>query len=224
MKVMWTKPTGILYVLISTLGDVSGCHINPYVSLSFFLRRELSGLELVLYIVCQVAGGIVGAFMAHGMFKGCTNTAPEKCITSGRAVGKFDGKDRSTDGEFFSEIVATFLLLFIILSCLGRRDKERIPMAVGLYIQAGYFFTSSTSFANGAVTIGRMFTDSFASIAPSSAGRFIAGQLIGVILVLPFFSFLQEQKLPADSIAVLLRRRKICCPKPASSNSLGHTA
>lgn len=159
-----------LGVLILLLAPVSGAHFNPVVSLADTLlgRRTGTGLparELSVYLPAQLAGGIGGAILAHAMF-----ATPTAISTT----------DRATPATFLAEIVATagLVLLIIGLSRTGR-PAPVIATAVGAYIGAAYWFISSTSFANPAVTIGRIFTDTFAGIAPSSALPFLGAQILG---------------------------------------------
>jgi glycerol uptake facilitator-like aquaporin len=133
---------GILFVLITVFGKVSGAHFNPLVSLSFCLRREMDVLPCIVFVVVQTAGCIVGTVAAHAMFQNHTGAA-------------FDGKSRESGGEVFGEVVATFGLLLTIHGCLLTGQKREIPMAVALFVTAGYWFTSSTAFANPAVTVGQ---------------------------------------------------------------------
>lgn len=180
---------GILFVLITIMGGISGAHFNPLVSICFFLKRELPLANTLLHIFFQFAGAITGAYAAHAMFM--------------KRNGEFDGKDRDTDGEFFAEIVATIGLLMTIFGSL--RAKAGVAFAVALFITAGYWFTSSTSFANPAVTVGRCFTDTFAGISPKSLKTYICGQLIGLLFGLPFCEYLFLDKSPLAAIAVLAR-------------------
>ncbi|WP_454117201.1 aquaporin [Microbacterium aurum] len=159
-----------LGVLILLLAPVSGAHFNPVVSLADTLlgRRTGTGLparELSVYLPAQLAGGIGGAILAHAMF-----ATPTAISTT----------DRATPATFLAEIVATagLVLLIIGLSRTGR-PAPVIATAVGAYIGAAYWFISSTSFANPAVTIGRIFTDTFAGIAPSSVLPFLGAQILG---------------------------------------------
>lgn len=159
-----------LAVLILLLGPVSGAHFNPVVSLADTLlgRRHRTGLPLPLlglYIVAQVGGAILGAMLANAMFE-----IPTSIATTARA----------TPGTFLAEIVATAgLVLLIIGLARAHRSTPVIAAAVCAYIGAAYWFTSSTSFANPAVTIGRIFTDTFAGIAPTSVLPFVAAQILG---------------------------------------------
>ena len=159
-----------LGVLIAVLMPISGAHINPAVSLAILLRREISGGEAAVYVIAQLLGGMAGVALAHVMF--------------GRAVLEISGNDRLTTGTFVGEIVATAGLIAMILLLVQRGSSSVIPLVVPAWIGAGYVFTSSTSFANPAVTLGRMFTDSFAGISPLSGLGFMAAQLVGIAVAL----------------------------------------
>ncbi len=194
-----------LAVLLLLLGPVSGAHFNPVVSLADTLldRRHGTGMPLplsVFYIVAQVAGAILGAMLANAMFE-----IPTSIATTARA----------TAGTFLAEIVATAGLVLLIFGLArARRTAPTIAAAVGAYIGAAYWFTSSTSFANPAVTIGRIFTDTFAGIAPTSVLPFLAAQLfgagIGVALAVLLFP---RATVTADDLAVT---RTLTDPKEAS--------
>jgi glycerol uptake facilitator-like aquaporin len=163
-----TIPTGaILAVLILTLGPVSGAHLNPAVTLSFALQREIGGHEALAYVGAQIVGGIAGAWCAHLMFE-------EPLLMLAATV-------RTGTGQWVGEIVATFGLVATIIACVRLRPAAVAP-AVGLYITAAYWFTSSTSFANPAVTIARSLSDTFAGIRPADAPAFVAAQCVGAIL------------------------------------------
>jgi glycerol uptake facilitator-like aquaporin len=163
-----TIATGaMLFVLIAALGSVSGAHFNPAVTLVMRLRGELSTGDAMLYVLTQFAAGILGVWAAHLMFD-----AP---------IIELGVKLRTGPGQWLGEAIATFGLLFTILATLRSRP-ERVAPAVGLYITAGYWFTSSTSFANPAITVARALTDSFSGIAPASVPAFIAAQLTGAVL------------------------------------------
>lgn len=159
-----------LGVLIAVLMPISGAHINPAVSLAILLRREISGGEAAVYVIAQLLGGMGGVALAHVMF--------------GRAVLEISGNDRLTTGTFVGEIVATAGLIAIILLLVQRGSASLLPLVVPAWIGAGYVFTSSTSFANPAVTLGRMFTDSFSGISPLSGLGFMAAQLLGIAVAL----------------------------------------
>lgn len=154
-----------LPVLILIFGPVSGAHFNPVVSLVDSASGLRSWRDTALYIPTQIIGCILGAILANLMF--------------GEPAISISSHERLTPGGFLAEIVATAGLILVIF-VLARTGRAHLtPAAVGAYIGAAYFFTSSTSFANPAITIGRMFSDSFAGIAPSSAPGFIAAQLVG---------------------------------------------
>ncbi len=165
-----TIATGaILAVLITILGPVSGAHFNPAVSLIFRLRGELDNWGLLAYVVAQMLGGVAGTALAHAMFE-LTLLTPSVNIRSGH-------------GQFIAEMVATFGLVLTILGGIRYR-RDAVPMLVGLYITAGYWFTASTSFANPAVTLARSLTDSFSGIRPADMPLFWAAQIFGAILAL----------------------------------------
>ncbi|UYY83692.1 aquaporin family protein (plasmid) [Arthrobacter sp. YA7-1] len=158
-----------LTVLILVFGPVSGAHFNPVVSLAdwFLGRRSGSGLslpDLGLYILAQIAGAIGGSVLANAMFEVGTSIST---------------KERATAGHLLAEVVATAGLILLIFSLAATKRGALAAPAVGAYIGAAYWFTSSTSFANPAVTIGRIFSDTFAGIAPGSVPPFIAVQLLG---------------------------------------------
>lgn len=162
-----TLPTGaILVVLITVLGPISGAHFNPAVSLVFALRRELSWSLLALFVLAQCAGGIGGSWLAHAMFE--------------QDILQFSLKVRTGQAQWLAEVVATFGLVAVILGGLKARASA-IPWLVGLYITAAYWFTASTSFANPAVALGRIFTDTFAGIRPVDLPAFVFAQAVGAV-------------------------------------------
>lgn len=175
-----TIPTGaILFVLITMLGPVSGAHFNPAVSLAFTLRKELAIPKAVQFVLAQIAGGILGCLLANYMFE--------------LDVFQISEKVRTGPSQWVSEITATVGLLLTIFVCL-RSKPDAIPAAVGLYITAAYWFTSSTSFANPAVAISRMFSNTFAGIRPQDAALFILFQIIGVLVALAISKWLLEEE------------------------------
>lgn len=177
-----TLATGAaLVVLILIFGPISGAHFNPVVSLSFVLQRKLPWSEFLAYIIVQIIGGVAGAMLAHIMF---SLPLIESSTHARTGIGIWTG-----------EIVASFGLLATILGCLKKRP-ETVPYAVGLFITAGYWFTSSTSFANPAVTIARSLTDTFSGIRPEDVGGFIAAQIIGALLATAVFRWLWYQPQP----------------------------
>ncbi len=174
-----TIPTGaILVVLILVFGPISGAHLNPAVTLAFTIRREISVQNSVLYVIAQVVGGISGVLVAHVMFD---NPLIDPSTTARTGIGQWVG-----------EFVATFGLVGTILGCLKSRP-EAVPYAVGLYITAAYWFTSSTSFANPAVTIARGFSNTFAGIQPVDIAAFVGVQLLAACLATLFFNWLLRE-------------------------------
>jgi glycerol uptake facilitator-like aquaporin len=163
----------ILYVIITTLGPISGAHFNPAVTLAFLLRGEISVSDAIPYAVVQIIGGILGVWAAHIMFD--------------LSILQASTTDRTGMSLWFSEALATFGLLFVIFGGLKSRP-DAVPTLVALYITGAYWFTSSTSFANPAVTIARGFSDTFAGINPTNIPMFIVMQIVGVgvaALILP---------------------------------------
>jgi arsenate reductase len=165
-----TATAAALVALIIALGPVSGAHFNPVVSVADALFGRLTGHDVAPYIAAQVAGAVSGSMVANMMFE---LPAVEWSTTA-----------RSGGGLWLAEVVATLGLLLVIFGVVRSGRVGAAPFAVGAYIGAAYFFTASTSFANPAVSIGRMFTDTFAGIAPSSVPAFVAFQLLGAGLAL----------------------------------------
>jgi glycerol uptake facilitator-like aquaporin len=160
-----TMATGaMLFVLITMLGPVSGAHFNPAVSLVMATRRELAWRDVLPYILVQIGFGILGAWAAHLMFE-----VPILQVSSHARTGI---------GQWTGEAIATFGLILTIIGTVRHRPQW-IPASVALYITAAYWFTSSTSFANPAITIARSLTNSFSGIAPSDVPMFIVAQLAG---------------------------------------------
>ncbi|MCR6636868.1 MIP/aquaporin family protein [Devosia sp.] len=171
-----TVATGaILVVLISTLGPISGAHFNPAVSLVFALRRELPVRDAGFYALVQVIGGVLGAMVAHAMFALPLLQASTRVRTGG--------------GQWLSEGIATFGLVATILAGI-RFERKAVPLLVGLYITAAYWFTASTSFANPAVAIARSITDTFSGIRPLDLPGFVAAQVAGALIALTLMSWL----------------------------------
>lgn len=163
-----TLATGaILIVLIATLGPVSGAHFNPAVTLAFAVRGQIAAGAAAAYILAQLAGALAGVWAAHLMFD----------------MGVFQESLRGRTGpaQAFSEGIATFGLVLFIFLGIRHRPKD-VAWIVGLYIVAAYWFTASTSFANPAVTVGRMLTDTFSGIRPNDVPLFLAVQLTGALL------------------------------------------
>lgn len=162
-----TAATGaILFVLITMLGPISEAHMNPAVTLVMRLRGQIGTETAIAYLVAQLVGGVLGVWIAHLMF--------------GVPILQLSAKVRTGPGQWAGEAVATFGLILTILGTAKMRPGH-IPASVALYITAAYWFTSSTSFANPAITIARSLSESFAGIAPSCVPAFIAAQLIGAV-------------------------------------------
>ena len=160
-----TLATGaILFVLIAMLGPVSGAHFNPAVTLVMAGRRVLPWRDVAPYILAQLIGGILGVWAAHLMFD--------------LPILQYSMKARTGIGQWTGELVATFGLILTILGTLRHRPAA-VPAAVALYISAAYWFTSSTSFANPAITIARSLSNTFAGIAPQDVPLFVLAQLVG---------------------------------------------
>lgn len=175
-----TIATGaILFVMITMLGPISGAHMNPAVSLVAASRGELRRFDAACYVLAQLTFGILGAWAAHLMFELPTLQLSVKARTGlGQAVG---------------EAIATFGLILTILGTVRHR-REWVPASVGLYITAAYWFTSSTSFANPAITIARSLSDTFAGIAPRDVPVFVGAQLVGAAAAAVLARWLFDQK------------------------------
>ena len=183
-----------LFAIILMFGPVSGGHFNPVVSL---VDAGFGGVRLrhaLAYIPAQVGGCIAGAVLANAMFSLDAITISEK--------------HRASDAHLLAEVVATLGLLLVIFSLARTRRSEVIPGAVGAYIGAAYFFTSSTSFANPAITAGRMFSDTFAGIAPASAPAFVAAQLVGGALAYMLVRVLYPDITPDEAAEVMVPREE----------------
>src|SRR6516162_5734172 len=179
-----------LYTIILMFGPVSGGHFNPVVSFVDAAFGGLSWRDATAYLPAQVAGCVFGAVVANVMFS--------------KAAIEISTKHRASPAHFFSEIVATLGLLLVIFA-LARSGRSRsAPAAVGAYIGAAYFFTSSTSFANPAITVGRMFSNTFAGIAPSSAPSFIAAQVVGGILAIGVIKTLYPAITAAEAADIIV--------------------
>jgi glycerol uptake facilitator-like aquaporin len=176
-----TLPTGaILVVLILIFGPLSGAHFNPAVSLAFALRGALPWPIAGLYVAVQVLGALIGVWAAHMMFE--------------LPVWQLSMNVRSGTGQWLAEVIATFGLLLTIFGCISRRP-DATAYAVGLYITAAYWFTSSTSFANPAVTIGRSLSDTFAGISPRGVAAFIIAQLMGTLVAVALGRWLWRKEV-----------------------------
>lgn len=177
-----TLATGaILVVLITMLGPISGAHFNPAVSLVFRLRGEIGTGLAVAFVAAQLAGGIAGVWAAHLMFD--------------LPILQFSEKARTGVGQWTGEFVATFGLLITILGTIKAR-REWVPASVALYIVAAYWFTSSTSFANPAITVARSLSNSFAGIAPADVAGFVTAQLAGAVTAFAVSRYLFAEHTP----------------------------
>jgi arsenate reductase len=179
-----------LFAIILMFGPVSGGHFNPVVS---FVDAAFGGLtwrDATAYLPVQVAGCIGGAVVANLMF-----ALPAVSIST---------KHRATPAHFLSEIVATLGLMLVIFALARSGRPQATPAAVGAYIGAAYFFTSSTSFANPAIAVGRMFSDTFAGIAPSSVPSFIAAEIVGGALAIGVIKLLYPGITPAQAAGIIV--------------------
>lgn len=166
-----------LIVLILMFRQISGAHFNPAVSLIFFLTGNIKFYEFILYSLVQIIGGILGVILVHYIFE--------------LDIIQLSSRNRAGMNLFISEIIASFGLIMTIL-LIGKFNKSSIPYAVGLYIGAGYWFTSSTSFANPAVTISRSLTDTFTGISPDFVLNFIVAQILGALLGFLVFKYIYD--------------------------------
>jgi arsenate reductase len=189
-----------LFVIILMFGPVSGGHFNPVVSFVDAAFGGISWRGACSYLPVQVAGCIGGAVIANVMFS--------------HAAWEISTKHRASPAHFLSEVVATLGLLLVIFA-LARSGRSRVtPAAVGAYIGAAYFFTSSTSFANPAITIGRTFSNTFAGIAPSSIPSFVGAQIVGAVLAVVLIRTLYPDITPAEASDIMVPREVDHRPVP----------
>ena len=173
-----TIATGaILFVLIKSFSSISGAHFNPVVSLVFLIKKEIALLDILKYVSFQFLGALLSVASVHYYF--------------GQQIIQISTNNRGDTEMIFSEIIATFGLIITILFVRKYNPKD-VASAVALFITAGYWFTSSTSFANPAVTVARIFTDTFTGISPASVFNFIIGQLIGSFVALIFYDKIEK--------------------------------
>ncbi len=178
-----------LFAIILMFGPISGGHFNPVVS---FVDAAFGGLrwrDAAAYLPAQVIGCIAGAILANAMF-----AAPAISISA---------KHRASGPHWISEVVATTGLMLVIFALARTKRSHLAPAAVGAYIGAAYFFTSSTSFANPAITVGRMFSNSFAGIAPTSVPSFISAQIVGGVLAVGLIKTLYPDLSKAEAANVI---------------------
>ena len=169
----------ILYILITLLGPISGAHFNPVVTVIQLYKKNITASLAAAFLVAQLIGAVIGVALANFIFN--------------LPIIEISQKDRTGAELFVSEILATAGLVFIIFTAIAQKSEAKIPTLVGAYISAAYFFTSSTSFANPAVTVARTLSDTFAGIAPSSVLPFIVAQIIGAALGLALTTFINSQ-------------------------------
>ena len=192
-----------LFAIILMFGPVSGAHFNPVVSFADAAFGGLRWRDAAAYLPAQVGGCIAGAVAANLMFAS--------------AAVSISARHRATPAHFLSEVIATLGLILVIFA-LARSGRARsAPAAVGAYIGAAYFFTSSTSFANPAITVGRMFSDSFAGIAPSSAPAYIGAQVTGGILAVVVTRILYPRLTPAQAASIVVPHESPSPAEPAGT-------
>ena len=172
-----TIATGaILFVIIKSFENLSGAHFNPIVSIVFYFLKEINLKDLIFYLAIQFAAGLLAVLSIHFIFE--------------QSLLQIASKPRTGMSMFFSEIIASVGLIITILM-VRKNNKSNVAISVALFITAGYWFTSSTSFANPAVTLSRTFTDTFTGISPESIIYFFSGQLIGLFIALFIYKFLK---------------------------------
>ncbi len=177
---------GVLIAIITAFGSVSGAHFNPAVTLAERLLGGISTETAAWYVAAQTAGGIVGVMAANVMFE--------------LDAINWSEKSRDGSGQLVAEVIATLGLLIVIYGSVRGGREHSVPLVVGSYIAGAYYFTSSTSFANPAVSIARMFSNSFAGIAPGSTPGFIAMQLIGAVVAVAIIRWIfAEESIAAPT-------------------------
>ena len=179
-----------LYAIILMFGPVSGGHFNPVVSLADALFGGVSWRTASVYLPAQVIGCVGGATVANLMFS--------------KAAVSISTRHRATPAHFLSEVVATFGLVMVIFALARSGRSRHAPAAVAAYIGAAYFFTSSTSFANPAITVGRVFSNTFAGIAPSSVPSFVLAQVVGGALAVLAIRVLHPDITPAEAADIIV--------------------
>jgi glycerol uptake facilitator-like aquaporin len=192
-----------LFTIILMFGPVSGAHFNPVVSLVDASFGGLRRREAAAYIPAQVLGCIAGAIAANGMFA--------------LSAISISTKHRASEAHLLAEVIATLGLLLVIFSLARTRRGAMAPAAVGAYIGAAYFFTSSTSFANPAISVGRMFSDTFAGIAPASVPAFVVAQLVGGAVAIGVLRILYPDITPDEAAEVMLPHDEAASAPQASA-------
>ena len=172
-----TIATGaILFVIIKSFENLSGAHFNPIVSIIFYFLKEINLKDLIFYLAIQFVAGLLAVLSIHFIFE--------------QSLLQIASKPRTGMSMFFSEIIASVGLILTILM-VRKNNKSNVAISVALFITAGYWFTSSTSFANPAVTLSRTFTDTFTGISPESIIYFFSGQLVGLFIAFYIYKFLR---------------------------------
>ena len=189
-----------LFTIILMFGPASGAHFNPVVSFADAAFGGLRWRDAAAYLPAQVAGCVAGAVAANLMFAS--------------AAVSISAKHRATPAPFLSEIIATLGLIVVIFALARSGRSASAPAAVGAYIGAAYFFTSSTSFANPAITVGRMFSDSFAGIAPASAPAFIGAQVLGGALAIGVIRALYPRLTPQQAASIIVPHEQASAAGP----------
>jgi glycerol uptake facilitator-like aquaporin len=179
-----------LFTIILMFGPVSGGHFNPVVSLADASFGGIRWRDALAYLPAQVTGCVLGAIVANGMFA--------------LAAISISTDHRASPAHLFSEVIATGGLLLVIFSLARTRRASTAPAAVGAYIGAAYFFTSSASFANPAISVGRIFSDTFAGIAPSSVPGFVVAQLVGCVVAVLLVRALYPDLGPAEAAEMVI--------------------
>jgi glycerol uptake facilitator-like aquaporin len=190
-----------LATIILMFGPVSGGHFNPVVSLADATFGGIAWRDALAYIPAQVAGCVLGAITANGMFA--------------LAAVSISTHHRATPAHLFSEVIATAGLLLVIFSLARTKRVSAAPAAVGAYIGAAYFFTSSASFANPAISVGRMFSDTFAGIAPSSVPTFVLAQLLGGVCAILAIRALYPDVTPGEAGELVVPHHERAVGQPA---------
>jgi glycerol uptake facilitator-like aquaporin len=193
-----------LFAIILIFGPISGAHLNPVVSLVDASFGGLSWRHALAYLPAQVAGCIAGAVTANAMY--------------GLTAVSISEKHRASEAHLLAELVATLGLILVIFSLARTRRGSMAPAAVGAYIGAAYFFTSSTSFANPAIDVGRMFSDTFAGIAPASVPAFVVAQLVGGAIAFVLLRVLYPDITPDEAAEVMLPQEETAHPAPATTS------
>jgi glycerol uptake facilitator-like aquaporin len=188
-----------LFTIILMFGPVSGGHFNPVVSLVDASFGGLSWRDALAYVPAQIGGCVAGAITANGMFA--------------LAAISISDRHRASEAHLLAEVVATLGLILVIFALARTRRGSLAPAAVGAYIGAAYFFTSSTSFANPAIDVGRMFSDTFAGIAPASVPAFVVAQLIGGAVAIGVLRVLYPDITPDEAAEAMVPHEE---PSPAA--------